>query len=67
MAVEIVTIDDIRKAGHCTAGARTWFGLHDLDFRDFMRNGIEASVLLALPDNGLAIQVIERKRARENG
>lgn len=63
----VITINDVRLAGHCSAGARDWFAHNDLDFRDFIRNGAPASVLLAVPDNALAVQVIERKKARENG
>lgn len=62
----IVTITDIRLAGHCGAGAYDWFKAHDLDFRDFLRNGIRASVLLATGD-ALAEQVVARKREREHG
>lgn len=63
----IITIDDIRLAGHCPAGARDWFRDHGLDFRTFLREGAAASALLAVDDNGLAVQVIERKKAREHG
>jgi len=59
-----ITITDIRAAGHCVAGARDWFKAYDLDFRDFVRNGIDAEVLLATGD-ALAVQVIERKIERE--
>lgn len=62
----IVTITDIRKAGHCAAGARDWFREHDLDFRDFLTNGLPASTLLATGD-ALAQQVVDRKREREHG
>lgn len=60
----IVTITDIRMAGHCVSGARDWFKAYDLDFRDFIRNGMDSDILLATGD-GLAKQVIERKLERE--
>lgn len=63
----IITINDIRLAGHCAAGARDWFVGHNLDFRAFIKEGARASTLLAVEDNGLAAQVIERKRMREDG
>lgn len=63
----IITINDIRLAGHCVAGARDWFAENELDFRTFLREGAPASVLLAVPENGLAVQVIERKKARDDG
>ena len=59
-----VTITDVRLAGHCVAGARDWFKGYDLDFKDFIRNGIDAEVLLALND-ATANQVVERKIERE--
>lgn len=62
----IITIDDIRKAGHCAAGAKTWFAAHGLDFRDFLTSGIPASTLLATGD-GLAEQVVSRTMVRRNG
>lgn len=60
-----ITITDIRAAGHCVAGARGWFRTYDLDFRDFLKNGIDAEVLLATGD-ALAEQVVERKIERES-
>lgn len=59
-----VTIDDIRKAGHCVKGAREWFARHGLDFRDFVRNGIDEETFLASGD-AMAREIVERKRARD--
>jgi len=61
----LITITDIRNAGHCVAGARTWFREYDLDFRDFLKNGIDSETLLATGD-ALAEQVVQRKIEREN-
>lgn len=61
----LITITDIRLAGHCVAGARDWFNAYGLDFRHFIRHGIDADVLLATGD-ALAEQVIERKIERES-
>lgn len=61
----IITISDIRKAGHCTRGARTWFEQQDLDFRAFLRDGITAEDFLASGD-AQAQQVVARKLARES-
>lgn len=61
----IVTITDIRLAGHCVSGARQWFNEYDLDFREFIRNGMDSEVLLATGD-ALAKQVIDRKIERES-
>lgn len=70
MALEVdpklrITIDDVRAAGHCPAGTRNWFLEHNLDFRDFLKNGIDAKTFLVDGD-ALAEQVVTRKLEREN-
>lgn len=62
----IITINDVRAAGHCARGARDWFEGHGLDFRGFLRDGIPARQVLAIGD-GLAEQVIRRTLERQNG
>ena len=63
----IVTINDVRSAGHCAQGARAWFVGHGLDFRAFLRDGIPARQVAAMGD-GLADQVITRTlERRRNG
>ena len=61
-----VTIDDIRAAGHCASGAKTWLQRHGFDFRAFLRDGATEAELLATGD-ALAVQVINRKRERTGG
>lgn len=58
-----ITITDIRAAGHCARGAKAWFERHDLDFKDFLKNGIEEEELLKSGD-ALAVRVVDMKRAR---
>lgn len=60
----IITIDDIRKAGHCARGAKNWFDQQGLDFRDFLKNGITATQMLATGD-AQGEQVVVRKIERE--
>ncbi|WP_299311299.1 hypothetical protein [uncultured Halomonas sp.] len=62
-----ITVDDVR-AVHCVHGIRAWFRAHDLDFRAFVRHGIDADVLVATGDQ-LALDIVERKRRaqREEG
>lgn len=66
----IITIDDIRKAGHCVKGARLWFGARGIDFKRVLPKGggVPASELLA-QDDEQARQVVNNKRQRlgENG
>lgn len=61
----IVTIDHVRAASMCVAGARAWFARQGLDFRAFLRDGIPASVMLATGD-AMAARVVEvARRAHE--
>lgn len=50
----------------CMSGARRWFKAHDLDWSDFLTNGIPASVLGQWGDP-LAERAIEQARAEEAG
>jgi arsenate reductase-like glutaredoxin family protein len=63
---QIVTISDVRAAGICASGARRWFEAYGLDFRDFVKNGIDAELLLATGD-AYGIRVVEFVRSRNNG
>lgn len=60
---EPVTIQDIRQAGHCVRGAKTWFEAHGLDFPKFLREGMSEGELLATGD-ALAAEVIRKKHER---
>lgn len=69
MTVEVdpdlrITVDDVRRAGHCGPGAWNWFREHDLDFRAFVKHGIDAKTFLEKGD-ALAEQVVIRKLERE--
>ncbi len=67
----IVTIAHVRsvpglskRAGFCARGGRAWFARHGLDWTQFVRNGIDAEVLLATGD-GLALAVVDHARKQE--
>ena len=65
----IVTINDIRLAGHCGRGARVWFRRHfapdgKVVFEQFLKSGMPADAFLAAGDD-LARQVVEAKRVRD--
>lgn len=45
-----VYANHIRQAKLCTRGARQWFGLHDLDWQEFITKGIEIERIDALHD-----------------
>lgn len=59
----VITITDVRRAGHCVSGARRWFERHGLDFRHFLKHGIPAADMLATGD-AQGRQVVERTVAR---
>ncbi|MGU9776200.1 hypothetical protein ACV3J7_07330 [Salmonella enterica] len=60
----VITMAQIRAAGGCAAGVRAFFHRYDLDFRDFMENGIAADALLATGD-ALAVDVVNKTYAAE--
>jgi hypothetical protein len=66
----IITMEHVRAtAGFndrdslCAIGARKWFRQHNLDFRSFLKNGIEEEVLLATGD-AFALAVVEQAHGR---
>ena len=59
----VITIDHVRAVGLCVNGTRTWFARHDLDFRAFLREGLDADTLLATGD-AMAQRVVEHARQR---
>jgi len=63
----IVTALHVQAAHMCLdPGARMFFKRHNLDFRDFIHNGIDAELLLATGDAmALAVVEIARKEAGE--
>ena len=59
-----ITVTDMRAAGHCPGGIKTWFDQQGLDFRDMLKNGIEEEAFLATRD-ARAEKVVALKRERE--
>lgn len=62
----IITIADIRAAGHCVSGAKTWLQGYGFDWRAFLRDGLPASELLAT-GGAEAKRVVDLKAEREHG
>jgi hypothetical protein len=52
------TMADIRAAKMCSGGARDFFIKHDLDWKDFLANGIDAQKLIETGD-AMALRVVE--------
>ena len=61
----ILRVDDLIPP-HCAWGLRYWWREHNLDFSDFLKNGIAASVLLATGDEQ-ARQAVARKLELSRG
>lgn len=59
----LVTIDDIRQIGHCVAGARQWFGRHQIPFKEGLKSGWSSDVLLATGDP-MAVKAVAQARGR---
>lgn len=53
-----------RGAGYCSGKSRDWFARHNLDWLDFVRNGIDAEILLAT-GCALAARLVEHARRVE--
>lgn len=64
MSELIVTMKDIRVAHMCSGGARGFFKRHNLDWSDFLKNGIPAERLIETGD-AMALQVVEVARGRQ--
>lgn len=56
-----VYLDDLRRDLICTNGLKAWFGQHGLDFRDFIKNGIEREKLVDI-DCELMREVLNERR-----
>lgn len=59
---ERLTVNDVRAAGFCARGMKTWFDARGLDFRTFLKEGMAIEDAAALND-ALAERVIARRRA----
>lgn len=59
----IITSGDLIPP-HCPWGLRHWWRLHDLDFSDFLKNGIPASKLLATGDELARLAVVAKLEAK---
>jgi hypothetical protein len=54
----LITIRHARACGLCSQGSREFAKRHNFDWRDFVKNGIPASKLLATND-AMAQKVVE--------
>lgn len=41
----IITMRDVRKAGYCSRGVRVFANKYNLDYQDFLLNGVDIDTL----------------------
>ena len=61
-----VYMKHVRKAKMCSGGARTFFQRHNLDWTDFLKNGIESNTLKQI-DDAMSNYVIKIAEEELNG
>jgi len=65
-AEPIVYMSDCRSLRYCAKGVRIVFQRYNLDYSDFLKNGIPASKLLEATNNdGMVQAVVEVARGRK--
>lgn len=52
-----------RRVGLCARGTRAWFKKYNLDYSDFLKNGIDEESLLATRD-AFAVAVVEQAHGK---
>ena len=63
MSEILVTVRDCRTAKMCRKGTKIWFKKKDLNFDDFVQNGISSKILEDLND-AMALKVVEVAHGR---
>lgn len=58
-----VTVQDAISLGYCIKGIREFCKTHGIDFREFVRDGIDEEVLLSTKD-AMALKVVELAHIR---
>jgi len=59
----IIRMKDLRASGACAAGARRWFHHRNLDWHDFLKNGIEEELFLSF-DDAVATRIVKEAHGR---
>lgn len=61
----IVRMADCKAVHFCSRGIRAFFTKYGLDYTDFVKNGIDADLLLERTnDDSMVLQVVEHKRGK---
>lgn len=62
----IVRHSDLRALGYCNNGARDFFKKHNLDWTEFVKNGLPEEQFIETGD-AMAIRLVEFTKERVNG
>jgi len=62
----IVQVRDAVELGYCIKGIKEFCKRHGIDFRNFVKHGIDEDDLLKTGD-AMAVKVVERARLRSEG
>lgn len=64
MSELIITMEDVRATKMCSSGTRKFFKRHNINWSDFLKNGVSAKVLENTGD-AMALRVVEVARGRK--
>lgn len=59
----IVTMNDMRELKYCAKGVKKFFENQDLDFKSFLKNGIDTDILESTKD-AMALRVVNHVKAK---
>ena len=62
----IVYINDAVEIGYCVKGIKEFCNNHGINFKDMVKNGIDAEVLIKTGD-AMALKVVEQAAKRGDG
>lgn len=61
----IIWISDCKKVFYCSRGIRLFAVKYDMDYADFIKNGIDSEKLLRLTSNdSMAVKIVEHAHGR---
>jgi len=60
----IIYSSDAKNLKYCSKGIRLFFKKYNLDYKSFLKDGIDAELLIATGDS-MAIEVVENARGRK--
>lgn len=56
----VVTVTDARAGGHCARGIKAWCDQNGFDFREAIRHGIPARMLVDIND-AFGLRIVDQK------